>query len=84
MSGVKVGIRMPPRSAFDDFERDSVSRLQAAALNATHVARGSGRRERDHARGAGFSAGADWTATERQVARSGKGPTLAIGGRGSG
>ena len=40
MSGVKVGIRMPPRSAFDDFERDTVSRLQAAALNATHIAAG--------------------------------------------
>lgn len=40
MSGVKVGIRMPPLSAFDDFERVTVSRLQAAALNATHIAGG--------------------------------------------
>lgn len=40
MSGVKVRLQMPPRSAFDAFERDTVSRLQAAALNATHVAAG--------------------------------------------
>ena len=40
MSRVKVQIRMPPRSAFDDFERVTVSRLQSAALNATHIAAG--------------------------------------------
>lgn len=38
MSRVKVEIRMPPRSAFDKFERETVSRLQAAALNAAHIA----------------------------------------------
>lgn len=29
---------MPPRSAFDNFERKSRARLEAAALNATHIA----------------------------------------------
>ncbi|SKB85116.1 hypothetical protein SAMN06295937_102334 [Sphingopyxis flava] len=38
MGRVKVQLRMPPRSAFDKFERETRARLEAAALNATHVA----------------------------------------------
>ncbi len=34
----KVQVRMPPQSAFDNFERQSRARLEAAALNATHIA----------------------------------------------
>ncbi|MBW8296201.1 MAG: hypothetical protein K0M74_10445, partial [Sphingopyxis sp.] len=40
MSGVNVGIRMPPRSAFDDFERETKARLKTASLNATQIAAG--------------------------------------------
>jgi hypothetical protein len=35
---VKVDIRMPPQSAFDNFERQSRGRMEAAALNASHIA----------------------------------------------
>jgi len=38
MGSVKVQLRMPPRSAFNKFERETRARLEAAALNATHVA----------------------------------------------
>ncbi|MBL9070410.1 MAG: hypothetical protein JNM03_10515 [Sphingopyxis sp.] len=38
MTRVKAGITMPPRSAFTAFQRDTESRLQAAALNATLIA----------------------------------------------
>lgn len=34
----KVQVRMPPLSAFDNFERQSRARLEVAALNATQVA----------------------------------------------
>lgn len=40
MSGVKVGLTMPPRSAFDDFERETKARLKTASLNATQIAAG--------------------------------------------
>lgn len=40
MSRPKVELRMPPKSAFDAFERETRARLQAAALNATHIAAG--------------------------------------------
>lgn len=42
MTRVRGTVAMPPRSAFDAFERASVGRLQAAALNATsRAARGA-------------------------------------------
>lgn len=37
MSRVKVGLTMPPRSAFDGFRNDTIARLQSAALNATYI-----------------------------------------------
>ena len=40
MSRPTVELRMPPRSAFDAFERETRARLQVAALNATHIAAG--------------------------------------------
>lgn len=40
MSRIKVELRMPPRSAFDNFERETRARLQAASLNATQIAAG--------------------------------------------
>lgn len=40
MSRIKVELRMPPRSAFDNFERETKARLQAASLNATQIAAG--------------------------------------------
>lgn len=40
MSRVKVGLTMPPRSAFDDFERETKARLKTASLNATQIAAG--------------------------------------------
>ena len=40
MSRPRVEIRMPPRSAFDKFERETEARIEAAALNATHMAAG--------------------------------------------
>lgn len=40
MSRPRVEIRMPPRSAFDKFERETEARIEAAALNATHIAAG--------------------------------------------
>ena len=40
MSRPRVELRMPPRSWFDNFERESRARLEAAALNATHIAAG--------------------------------------------
>lgn len=40
MSRPRVEIRMPPRSAFDNFERETRERIRAAALNATHIAAG--------------------------------------------
>lgn len=40
MSRPRVEIRMPPRSAFEKFERETRARLEAAALNATHIAAG--------------------------------------------
>lgn len=40
MSRPKVELRMPPRSAFDAFERQTRARLEAAALNATAIAAG--------------------------------------------
>ena len=36
----RVQLKMPPRSAFDNFERQTRARLEAAALNATHIAAG--------------------------------------------
>lgn len=38
MSRVKVEMKMPPLSAFNDFERKSLDRMKAAALNATSIA----------------------------------------------
>lgn len=38
MSKPRVEIRMPPLSAFNNFERETKERMQAAALNATHIA----------------------------------------------
>lgn len=38
MSRFKIELRMPPRSAFDNFERETRARLQAASLNATQIA----------------------------------------------
>lgn len=38
MSKPRVEIRMPPLSAFNNFERETKERIQAAALNATHIA----------------------------------------------
>lgn len=35
---IKVQLRMPPRSAFDNFERRTRARLEAASLNATYIA----------------------------------------------
>lgn len=40
MTRIKVELRMPPRSAFDNFERETKARLQAASLNATQIAAG--------------------------------------------
>ncbi len=40
MSRIKVELRMPPRSAFENFERETKARLQAASLNATQIAAG--------------------------------------------
>ncbi len=44
MSRPRVDIRMPPRSAFDNFERETKERIKAAALNATHIAAGRAKR----------------------------------------
>jgi hypothetical protein len=44
MSRPRVEIRMPPRSAFDNFERETKERMKAAALNATHIAAGRAKR----------------------------------------
>lgn len=38
MSKPRVEIRMPPLTAFNNFERETRARLEAAALNATHIA----------------------------------------------
>lgn len=38
MGRPRVELRMPPQSAFDNFERRTRARLEAAALNATHIA----------------------------------------------
>lgn len=37
---MKVELRMPPLTAFNSFERQSRARLEAAALNASHIAAG--------------------------------------------
>lgn len=40
MGRPRVELRMPPRATFDNFERRVRERLEAAALNATHIAAG--------------------------------------------